>query len=65
MKCSKVFKLFEAKKEEKHCKFNVSLTFTYCRRPESVRSPRWEERPATAKRCICLITTVFLLWKKS
>ena len=32
-----MFKLFEAKKEEKRCKFNVSLTFTYCRRPESNR----------------------------
>ena len=36
----KVFKGVQtsgSKKEEKRCKFNISLTFTYCRRPESNR----------------------------
>ena len=28
---------FLKQKEEKRCKINVSLTFTYCRRPESNR----------------------------
>ena len=36
IKCSKVFKLFGAK-NKRNAIFNVSLTFTYCRRPESNR----------------------------